>query len=99
LGASPEKQVETRLRSSPLPAANPILEALGQEPTSIDELVAKTGLPSPEVSSTLLRLELRGCVRQLPGMIFASRVAEQSSPAPQAHSEHHGKETDHCGET
>lgn len=41
---------------------------------SIDELVQKTGLPSPEVSSTLLRLEMRRLVRRLPGMAFESVV-------------------------
>lgn len=51
-----------------------IVTTLGAGPQSIDELVQKTGLPSPEVSSTLLRLEMRRLVRRLPGMAFESVV-------------------------
>lgn len=51
-----------------------IVAKLDAGPQSIDELVQKTGLPSPEVSSTLLRLEMRRLVRRLPGMAFESVV-------------------------
>jgi len=44
-----------------------IYEALGVEECFVDELVAKSGLPSPVVSSTLLGLELRRLVKTLPG--------------------------------
>lgn len=44
-----------------------IYEVLGVEECFIDELVAKSGLPSPVVSSTLLGLELRRLVKTLPG--------------------------------
>lgn len=47
-----------------------ILEAIGDEEYAIDLLITKTGLPSATVSSTLLRLEMRRLVRQLPGKIF-----------------------------
>jgi len=45
-------------------------EALGDEETSIDDLIAKCGLPTHEVSSTLLALEMRRLVKQLPGGRF-----------------------------
>ena len=39
-----------------------LLDAVGYEPTSIDSLVARTGLPSQSIASMLLILELEGAV-------------------------------------
>jgi DNA processing protein len=47
-----------------------IYEAIRDSETSIDELVNKTRLPSSTVSSTLLALEMRRLVKQLPGQYF-----------------------------
>jgi DNA processing protein len=47
-----------------------LFAALGDDETSIDALIAKSGLPSGKVSSTLLRLEMKKLVRQLPGKVF-----------------------------
>jgi DNA processing protein len=47
-----------------------VYEALGDEETGLDELVARTGLPTAEASSTLLALEIRKLVRPLPGGRF-----------------------------
>ena len=47
-----------------------ILEALDMMEVHVDELIRKCGLPSAVVSSTLLRLEMRKLVRQLPGKCF-----------------------------
>jgi DNA processing protein len=44
-----------------------LLDALGFEPATLDELVARTGLPDGSVASMLLILELEGCVAALPG--------------------------------
>ena len=44
-----------------------LLDALGFEPATLDELVARTGLPDGTVASMLLILELDGCVAALPG--------------------------------
>jgi DNA processing protein len=44
-----------------------LLEALGHDPSSLDELVAQTGQSAAELSSMLLMLELEGCVEGLPG--------------------------------
>ncbi|MBA3273315.1 MAG: DNA-protecting protein DprA, partial [Chthoniobacterales bacterium] len=38
--------------------------------TSIDDIATKSDLPSGSVSSTLLRLELKRLVKQLPGKYF-----------------------------
>jgi DNA processing protein len=38
--------------------------------TPIDAITQTTGLPSGTVSSTLLRLEMRKLVKQLPGKVF-----------------------------
>ncbi|HEY8966862.1 MAG TPA: DNA-processing protein DprA [Candidatus Methylacidiphilales bacterium] len=47
-----------------------LFEALGTDEVPIDTLIAKSGLPSGKVSSTLLRLEMKRLVRQLPGKVF-----------------------------
>jgi predicted Rossmann fold nucleotide-binding protein DprA/Smf involved in DNA uptake len=40
-------------------------------PRSVDELITRTSLPAGTILETLLVLELRGVVRQLPGQCFA----------------------------
>lgn len=47
-----------------------IWDALAQDELLLDQIVAETGLPSHEVSSTLLALEIRGLVKPLPGARF-----------------------------
>jgi DNA processing protein len=44
-----------------------LLDALGYDPVSIDELIARTGLTTEAVSSMLLLLELDGHVSSSPG--------------------------------
>jgi DNA processing protein len=44
-----------------------VLAAIGSEPTSIDEVVAESGLPVPQVLSTLSVLEMRHMIRRLSG--------------------------------
>lgn len=46
---------------------NKIWEALGNEELFVDEIIAKSGLPSFKVSTTLLALEIKRLVKQLPG--------------------------------
>ena len=57
------------------PAANPqeraILELLNQGPRLADELIAQSGLPYAQALSTVTVLELRGCLRRLPGNLIA----------------------------
>ena len=47
-----------------------VYDALSCEPQLIDALIRKTGLDAPQVMSTLLALELKNCVRQLPGNLY-----------------------------
>lgn len=47
-----------------------IYQTLQSEEMIVDQIVAKTGLPSHQVSSTLLALEMRGLVKMLPGSRF-----------------------------
>jgi DNA processing protein len=59
----------------PLPAnltgeEEKVYSAIQLDETPIDAITQATGLPSGTVSSTLLRLEMRKLVRQLPGKVF-----------------------------
>lgn len=47
-----------------------VLEALGFDPATTDELVERTGFPAPEISSILLLLELQGHVSSGAGGLF-----------------------------
>ena len=47
-----------------------ILDAVETDETPLDDIVAKTRLPTPQVSSSLLALEMKRLVRQLPGQHF-----------------------------
>jgi DNA processing protein len=47
-----------------------VYDAIEASETAIDEIAAKCNLPSPTVSSVLLRLELKRLVKQLPGKYF-----------------------------
>ncbi len=47
-----------------------VYDALSYEPQQMDSLIEKTGLSASTVATVLLTLELRDCVRQLPGHIY-----------------------------
>ncbi|MGZ5025341.1 MAG: DNA-processing protein DprA, partial [Chthoniobacterales bacterium] len=47
-----------------------VYDAIESNETSIDDISTKSDLPSSTVSSTLLRLELKRLVKQLPGKYF-----------------------------
>ena len=49
---------------------NPLLDALGFEPTTLDALQARTGWPTAELTAQLLELELDGHVARLPGGLY-----------------------------
>jgi len=61
--------------SSQIPHPDPdytrLLEALGYDPVTADELIARTGLAAETVSSMLLLLELEGHVSSSPGGIYS----------------------------
>ena len=55
--------------------ADPLLDALGFDPVTLDALVARTGLPASELNVRLLGLELEGQVARLPGHLFQRAAA------------------------
>jgi DNA processing protein len=56
--------------SAPAAPADPLLDALGHDPVTLDALVARTGWPPHELSARLLELEMEGQVARLPGQLF-----------------------------
>jgi DNA processing protein len=55
---------------APAEDGDPVLEALGYDPVSLDALVARTGWTPQALNSRLLELELQGRVARLPGQLF-----------------------------
>lgn len=49
---------------------DPLLDALGHDPVTLDALIARTGIPAPALNARLLELELDGAVERLPGGLF-----------------------------
>ena len=52
------------------PEEKEVYEAITDRETPIDEIIAKSNLPTAKVSSTLLALEMKRLVKQLPGQHF-----------------------------
>jgi len=52
---------------------DPLLEALGHDPVTLDALMARTGWPAADLNARLLELELDGQVSRLPGALFQRR--------------------------
>jgi DNA processing protein len=48
----------------------PVYDLLSFEPTHIDDLIARTGLPAADMAGLLLAMELKGAIRQLPGHAY-----------------------------
>lgn len=51
-----------------------ILAALGHDELPLDSLVSRSGLPLTMVSTTLLQLEMKALIKQLPGKYFTKLV-------------------------
>ncbi len=70
----PEAKPSPEAAVRPLPGLSEeerrVYDAIESNETSIDEIATRADLPSGTVSSTLLRLELRRLVKQLPGKYF-----------------------------
>ncbi len=58
------------LRADNDAADDPVLLALGWDPTSLDALIARCGWPAHRLSAHLLTLELEGRVARLPGGLY-----------------------------
>jgi DNA processing protein len=61
--------------ATPAAPQDPVLEALGYDPATLDALVARTGSPPHLLNVRLLELELEGLVVRLPGGQFQRRAA------------------------
>jgi len=61
--------------ATPEPAAgkDPVLQALGHDPVTLDALCARTGWSAQELSARLLELELEDQVARLPGGLYQRR--------------------------
>jgi DNA processing protein len=70
----PFAQKTDTLKGPPLPIMEDnektIFEIIGDFPLHIDEIAKEAGLEPGTVSSTLMKMELKGLVRQLPGKLF-----------------------------
>lgn len=66
--------IKPLLTDSLTPGEKAVFEALGDDEASVDEVVARSGLPSHEVSSTLLALEIRRLLKPLPGGRFVKTL-------------------------
>jgi DNA processing protein len=53
--------------------ADPLLDALGHDPVTLDALLARTGWPVSELTARLLELELEDRVARLPGGLYQRR--------------------------
>ncbi|MED5620491.1 DNA-processing protein DprA [Ideonella sp. BN130291] len=62
-------------RDTPQHEADPVLEAMGHDPATLDTLIARTGIPAATLNVRLLELELNGQVARLPGALFQRRFA------------------------
>jgi DNA processing protein len=71
---------ELRIGSPAAPAAavdqgdDPLLAALGHEPTTLDALLARTGESAAALQARLMELELDGRVARLPGGLYQQRA-------------------------
>ena len=52
---------------------DPVLQALGHDPQTLDALIHRCGWPAPALSAHLLTLELGGLVARLPGGLYQRR--------------------------
>ena len=70
----PETKPSPEAAVRPLPPLSEeerrVYDAIDASETPIDQIAAQCDLPSAIVSSTLLRLELKRLVKQLPGKYF-----------------------------
>jgi DNA processing protein len=69
-----DKQLELDTETAQAPSLPPdeaaVLAAVESTETPVDRIIDTTGLPAPQVSATLLKLEMRRLVRQLPGFHY-----------------------------
>ncbi len=68
--AAPPGRAPTAAEPAAESTGDPLLDALGFDPVSLDALVARTGESPATLGARLLELELSGDVARLPGQLF-----------------------------
>ena len=71
-GASPSRQAVLPLETKP---SDPLLQAMGEDPVTLDALMARTGEAANTLMARLLELELDGLLARLPGGLYQRRHA------------------------
>jgi len=66
-GAAPREMVVEAKGATAGASSDPLLLAMGYDPVDLDQLQARTGWPTAQLSARLLELELLGSVARLPG--------------------------------
>ncbi|MCS7337933.1 MAG: DNA-processing protein DprA [Verrucomicrobiae bacterium] len=72
----PSNRAAVPVQASALPALSlseheqKVYEALGDEESSIEDVIRRSGLPSSVVNVALLSLEIKRLIKQLPGKVF-----------------------------
>ena len=62
-----------RPNEPPSPRDAPLVQALGHDPMTLDNLQARTGWPTAELLARLMELELEGHIARLPGGLYQRR--------------------------
>ena len=70
---APSQDVSTKQNIRLSPIEEKIYNCLSEYPVHIDEIIRNTGIDPAEVLSTLLKMELRGLIRQMPGKLFVKK--------------------------
>lgn len=75
LGLDTPNSIEQVTNPGPLPenltgVERKIVTHLNRDPTHIDQICSRWGLPASTITTILLSLELKGCIRQLDGCYF-----------------------------
>lgn len=55
------------------PHETTLLQCFDSEPVHLEEIIAGSGLAAGQVNATLIQLQLKGCIKQLPGGMFVKR--------------------------
>ncbi len=73
-GSTPLEPAKTAASPSPDREMQGLLDALGFDPGTLDQIADRTGLPIEHLAAVLLDLELAGWVQALPGGRFVQRA-------------------------
>ena len=74
LGEMKRQKMSSRGKLSLSLEEEKILDLLGGQPSHIDLLVQESSLPAPKVAEVLMRLEIKGLIRQLAGQQFVKEA-------------------------